>query len=499
MATENTTTSGGGERGTAWTVFRWMLREEWRLHSSLFGGRRFAAFPVFVLLLSTGSVAALTAVGTDFGRVIAGFHALVFAFGLHTGSIGLVGRDAQRNVLPTGTLIVFSARTLPLSLRRLIGLFLLKDAVYYAALFLLPLTVGVAPAVATGDLALVAIPVLWGSATATFVLGVTVTFAGVALSTRGAPGGLVAAVLAAVAGLLWVASDLLAYTPYGLYAGTPGLAALGTGLTLAALLAVGFLAYDPTYESPARSARGFRAWRTRLGGDALLVKSVLDVRRSSGGLFKLVFSGGVLFAVSKARPYWNSGLFPIIFVISAVLSGTALVMAVYVLRRKFFDGQPVDLDLLDRLGQLLIAFVLTDAAFTAIESLIALTSLEHVEVGTWLLIATGEMSWSFWLVMVGLGWVLPAVLTSRRAWRRTPWLMVVAGLSVVVGIVGVRFNIVVPPLIMPVMEGLPAGDYLPTLVEWGTSVGIIGLGLAIYTLGAELLPLTPLDTDGDSA
>jgi molybdopterin-containing oxidoreductase family membrane subunit len=208
---------------------------------------------------------------------------------------------------------------------------------------------------------------------------------------------------------------------------------------------------------------------------------------------------GVLFAVSKARPYWNSGLFPIIFVISAVLSGTALVMAVYVLRRKFFDGQPVDLDLLDRLGQLLIAFVLTDAAFTAIESLIALTSLEHVEVGTWLLIATGEMSWSFWLVMVGLGWVLPAILTSRRAWRRTPWLMVVAGLSVVVGIVGVRFNIVVPPLIMPVMEGLPAGDYLPTLVEWGTSVGIIGLGLAIYTLGAELLPLTPLDTDGDSA
>ncbi len=206
---------------------------------------------------------------------------------------------------------------------------------------------------------------------------------------------------------------------------------------------------------------------------------------------------GVLFAVSKARPYWNSGLFPIIFVISAVVSGTALVMAVYVLRRKFFDGTPVDLALLDRLGQLLLAFILTDVAFTAIDALIALTTLERLHVGTWLLVMAGEMSWSFWGVMVGLGWVVPTILTSRRQWRRTPWLMVLAGLSVVVGIVGVRFNIVVPPLIMSVMEGLPQGDYVPTLVEWGTSFGIIGVGLLMYTLGAELLPLTPLDLDGD--
>jgi molybdopterin-containing oxidoreductase family membrane subunit len=208
---------------------------------------------------------------------------------------------------------------------------------------------------------------------------------------------------------------------------------------------------------------------------------------------------GVLFAVSKARPYWNSGLFPIIFVISAVVSGTALVMAVYVLRRRFFDDRPVDPNLLDRLAQLLVAFILTDVAFTAIDALIALTTLERLHVGTWLLVSTGEMSWSFWGVMVALGWVLPAALASRRAWRRTPWLMVVAGISVVIGIVGVRFNIVVPPLILPVLEGLPHGNYVPTLVEWGTSAGIIGLGLLLYTLGAELLPLTPLETDGDHA
>jgi len=254
-------------------------------------------------------------------------------------------------------------------------------------------------------------------------------------------------------------------------------AEMGTGIraTLARLLTLG-----RTSLSDAALAAD-KKWLKRFG----IVGIPLAIFFVHGGT-------GVLFAVAKARPYWNSGLFPIIFVVSAVVSGTALVMVVYVLRRRFFDGRSVDLDLLDRLGQLLVAFILTDVAFTAIDALIALTTLERLHVGAWSLLATGKMSWSFWVVMVGLGWIVPALLASRRSWRRTPSLMVLAGLSVVVGIVGVRFNIVVPPLVLPVMEQLPHGNYLPTLVEWGTSVGIIGFGLLLYTLGAEMLPLTPL-------
>jgi hypothetical protein len=66
------------------------------------------------------------------------------------------------------------------------------------------------------------------------------------------------------------------------------------------LLGLGFLAYDPTYERPSRTVpNAFRAWYDRLPfEDPVLTKTVIDVRRSSGGLFKLVFSGGILFAVS---------------------------------------------------------------------------------------------------------------------------------------------------------------------------------------------------------
>jgi len=242
--------------------------------------------------------------------------------------------------------------------------------------------------------------------------------------------------------------------------------------------------------------RGLALWRTDTDESARTTDRRWLRRFGILGIPLAIFfvhgGTGVLFAVAKARPYWNSGLFPVIFIVSAVLSGTALVMAIYVLRTWFLSDRDVDSRLLDRLGQLLAAFVLVDVALTAIDALIAIASLHPAELDTWLLIMTGPMAWSFWGVMVALGWVLPLALVSRRAWRRTPSLMLVAGISVVVGIVGVRFNIVVPPLVVPVFHELPWGAYFPTLVEWGSTAGMIAVGLLLFTIGAELLPLSPL-------
>lgn len=105
------------------------------------GGRRFAAFPVFIALAGAGTVWLLRTSGTGPAQVAFGLHLLIFAFGLYTGSAGLVGRDALRDLLGDVTLIVFSARTLPVSERRLLGAFLVKDVGYYVGPFLLPLAV----------------------------------------------------------------------------------------------------------------------------------------------------------------------------------------------------------------------------------------------------------------------------------------------------------------------------------------------------------------------
>ncbi|MFB6135343.1 MAG: hypothetical protein ABEJ04_01130 [Halobacteriaceae archaeon] len=281
------------------TVFVAMLREEWRLHARLFGGRRFAAFPAFVAVLGAGAVAGLVETGTDAGSVVAGLHVLVLGFGLYTGSIGLVGRDAMRTVLGDVTLLLFSGRTLPVAPKRLLGVFLVKDVVYYAALFLLPLTLAFAPVAALG--APVSLGLLFPALVATFVLGIAVTFVAIAAASRGRSGRVVLLAGAAAVGLAWVAGyDPLAVTPYALYRAPLSAGALGSLALTGALCLVGVAGYDPTATRAARTAPDrFGPWRERLGdGDGLLTKSLLDVARSSGGLWKVPFSAGVLFAVS---------------------------------------------------------------------------------------------------------------------------------------------------------------------------------------------------------
>lgn len=281
-------------------LFVAMAREEFRLHSDLFGGRRFAGFPAVVGLLAAGAVWLLTALtDTGVGSVVAGLHALTFAFGLHTGSTGLVGRDAMRDLLGDVTLLLYSARTLPLSGKRLLGVFLLKDLAYYAVLFLLPLSLsplvaGVGPA---------AVGLLWASTTLTFALGLAATLAVVALSTRGAPGWIVLVGLVGTMGAGYAAGvDPATLTPYALWL-EPSPASLAVALAPTLVLgAAGYRLVDLDAERESRTAAAaFDRWSGRLpGGDPLVTRTLLEVGRSSGGLFKVPFSAGILFAVTVA-------------------------------------------------------------------------------------------------------------------------------------------------------------------------------------------------------
>lgn len=285
-------------------VFVEMFREEWRLHSRLFGGGRFAAFPLLVVVLVAGATEALVATGTPPGTVFAGLHGLAFAFGLHTGSVGLVGRDALRGLLGDLTLLVFSARTLPLSRRRLLGVFLVKDVVYYTALFLLPMAVGTLPAALAGNTAAGAagtVAGLWATLGLTFVLGIATTLAALGVSRWGVAGLAALAGVGAAAGVAWTRGvDLVAYTPYGAFlAPTPARVAGAVALVVAVFL-VGAVTFDPSARRTTRTVRpAFRRWLGRVG-DPVATKTLLDVHRSAGGVGKVLFSGAVLFGVTAA-------------------------------------------------------------------------------------------------------------------------------------------------------------------------------------------------------
>ncbi len=203
---------------------------------------------------------------------------------------------------------------------------------------------------------------------------------------------------------------------------------------------------------------------------------------------------GSLFAVLKARPYWNSALFPIIFVVSALVSGTALLAVLYSIQNRM-RNLPVDIGTLKALARMMILFLFIDLGLQFYEILIAFYGLKAEEMHTLSTIMTSKFSWSFWGVQWFLGAIVPIylVLAKRTA---DSWLGLTSACAlVVIGIIGVRFNIVVPPLIVPVIEGLPTGNYYPSLVEIGSSLGVIAMVLFLYTLGMNLLPLEEEDQE----
>ncbi len=282
-----------------------MTREEWRLHSRLFGGARFAAFPVVVALLVGVTTELLVRTGTDISHVLAGLHVLVVLLGLQTGTVGLVGRDMLRNLLGDVTLILSASRTLPVAHRRLLGLFVVKDVGYYAVLFLLPVAVGLLPAVLAGPALVAGLPpalqlaLVWASLVLSFLLGIAITLLAVGVTSQGVPAPVVGLGIGGLAAWVWLAGiDLVPWTPYGLLETGSWSQALIVivGVVVLAVAAASIL--DVETRTPARrTAPAFARWR-RFLVDPVATKSLLDLHRSTGGAGKVLFSGGVLFLVS---------------------------------------------------------------------------------------------------------------------------------------------------------------------------------------------------------
>ncbi|WP_276259487.1 hypothetical protein [Haloglomus litoreum] len=281
-------------------LFDRMVREEWRLHSELFGSRRFAMFPFFVAFVAAGTATFFALGNAAADTLLGGLHLVVALLGLQVGTVGLVGRDALEDLLGDTTLLLYAARTLPVSFRRLMIAFVFKDVLYYAVLFILPLAVGVAPLAYFGLVPWTTVPLVFVTAGGMFTLGVALSLFLVGVYTRSRLASLaVTGVL--VAALVLRGGAVVSVTPYQLVSRVTPAAVAGSVVLPVALTAVGIALFEFDRRTPARTARDrFRFLHSRLGGldrQGALTKSLLDVGRSSGGLWKVVFSQGLVFGV----------------------------------------------------------------------------------------------------------------------------------------------------------------------------------------------------------
>lgn len=245
--------------------------------------------------------------------------------------------------------------------------------------------------------------------------------------------------------------------------------------------------------------------RPELSGKALsagkleMNHRMVKILASVGVPLAVLFHGGVgaLFAVVGARPYWNTSILPLMFLLGALLSGGALLTAVITFMWPAKDG--AYRDLVQYLGRLVLAMLLLFALFEWSEISVPLWSgvsgAFQTEVESIRLTLFGPYWWVFWVIHLGLGTIIPIVLLV--VFPRNPSRVGLASILVALAFLGTRLNIVIPGAVTAQLRGLETAyvdsrlvfSYVPTLHEWLVTLFAISIGAAIFLVGVAKLPI----------
>ncbi|RMG32104.1 MAG: hypothetical protein D6732_13810, partial [Methanobacteriota archaeon] len=223
----------------------------------------------------------------------------------------------------------------------------------------------------------------------------------------------------------------------------------------------------------------------------------LQILGSLGIPLAIAFHGsvGAIFGAVGARPYWSSGLTPIIFLVGALLSGGALLAFV-----SYYWGPGRGTEehrkIVLLIGKIVLALLAFDVLLEYAEFSISLWSSVPAEAESVKLVLFGHFWWVFWFVHLGLGVVIPGLLLLFGG--RSPRKVALAGFLIAITFISVRLNIVIPGLAVPELEGLRTAftgpgltfDYFPSLMEWAVLLFTVSVSAMIFLLGKTYLPVT---------
>jgi molybdopterin-containing oxidoreductase family membrane subunit len=195
---------------------------------------------------------------------------------------------------------------------------------------------------------------------------------------------------------------------------------------------------------------------------------------------------GLDFATSII-PGWHSTIFPPYFVAGAVFSGFAMVMTLAILLRTFYNLDDfITMRHLDNMAKVMLAMGLIVAYGYLMEYVFAWYSGEEYEMFAYADRAAGFYRLLFWGLIL-LNVIVPQTLWLRRVRTNVPLLFLIS-ILINIGMWLERFIIVVTPLHR---DYLPSSweVYIPTIWDWGTFLGTIGLFFALLFLFIRFLPM----------
>jgi Ni/Fe-hydrogenase subunit HybB-like protein len=214
---------------------------------------------------------------------------------------------------------------------------------------------------------------------------------------------------------------------------------------------------------------------------------------------------GFIFGSIKANPWWSSVLMPVVFLFSAIVSGIALVLLLYMLTT-MFRWRKMDMACLDKLAQFLFYALVVDFSLESLDFIHRLyESEESIEILSQMI--ESRLFISLIVLQVLMGTVIPLVMLALASpglrkggfVRVSPELKQLIYLSsavlIQIGIFSIRWNVVIGgQLFSKSLRGLTV--YKVELLGIEGLAMTIGLLLLPFVILWALVKILPPWTDG---
>ena len=162
---------------------------------------------------------------------------------------------------------------------------------------------------------------------------------------------------------------------------------------------------------------------------------------SAAGLHGYV---GFVFGSLKAREWWSSDLMPIIFILSAVVSGVAVLTLIYVVSSKVRKA-PIDENCVQGLARVLLSFLIVTLVIEALEyAEMMYRRIEGIEMVKHLIFGPINVGLAIQVVFSAVSLVILVVLLARNVRGRAfiGW-MSLAAVLVMSAVLAMRWNVVI--------------------------------------------------------
>ena len=155
---------------------------------------------------------------------------------------------------------------------------------------------------------------------------------------------------------------------------------------------------------------------------------------------------GFIFGSIKANPWWSTPLMPIIFLFSAMVSGIALVLLVYMVISRI-RKIATDLDVLDSIGKYLFFVLILDFTLEGLDQIHRIYEAEEsFEIIK--LLVSGKLYLTLFVSQGLIGTIIPLITLAflqfykgKIRLRKTLYFLV--GIFVLIGVYSMRWNVVI--------------------------------------------------------